>query len=87
MTKILTFCVTDEFHGKRLDATLSALCPDRSRSVITQFIQNGMVELDGKKVLVMSPQDVVVKNIYEPGGNITLAILSLFSKYAILSVV
>ena len=51
MTKILTFCVTDEFHGKRLDATLSALYPDRSRSVITQFIQNGMVELDGKKVI------------------------------------
>ena len=51
MTKILTFCVTDEFHGKRLDAALSALYPDRSRSVITQFIQNGMVELDGKKVI------------------------------------
>ena len=32
-------------------------------------------ELDGKNVLVMSPQDVLVKDIYEPGGNITLAMI------------
>lgn len=47
MAEIIILNITDEYHGKRLDAAMAALCPDRSRSTITSFISDGKVKLDG----------------------------------------
>ncbi len=47
MAEIIILNITDEYHGKRLDAAMVALCPDRSRSTITAFISDGKVKLDG----------------------------------------
>ncbi len=50
MADILTLTVSDECHGKRLDAALAALAPDYSRSVLTGFIQDGKVRAAGQVV-------------------------------------
>ena len=47
MAQILTFTAGDSEHGKRLDAALSALAPDYSRSVLRQCIEEGRVQVGG----------------------------------------
>lgn len=47
MAEILNLTADDSVHGKRLDAALSTLVPDYSRSVLRQFIEEGRVQVDG----------------------------------------
>lgn len=48
MSELLSFKITDEFHNKRLDVALSGLYPDESRSVLGEYIKQGLVSLNGK---------------------------------------
>lgn len=50
MSELLSFVITDSLHGKRLDAALSSLCEEYSRSVLTEYIKEGRVQLNGIEV-------------------------------------
>ena len=70
MAQILTFTAGDSEHGKRLDAALSALAPDYSRSVLRQCIEEGRVQVGGvtaaKPSLKLSAGQVITLNPPEP---------------------
>lgn len=53
---LLTTTIPDELSGLRLDAALAKLFPDYSRSRLSQWIKEGMVELDDQ---VLRPRDKV----------------------------
>jgi len=63
--ELLTTIIPDELSGQRLDAALAKLFPDYSRSRLTQWVKDGLVELDGSvprpRDKVMGSQQVVVK--------------------------
>ena len=48
MSDKITYIVNDELHGKRLDAVISALNKEYSRSVLQDFIEKGKVSVDGE---------------------------------------
>ncbi|MCR5536385.1 MAG: 23S rRNA pseudouridine(1911/1915/1917) synthase RluD [Succinivibrio sp.] len=56
MSELLSYVITDELHGKRLDAALSSLCEELSRSVLTEYIKDGRVSLNGAVVKKPSTQ-------------------------------
>lgn len=47
MSEIFHYTVTDDLHGKRLDAVLASFDDSNSRSTLGQFIKDGLVKLDG----------------------------------------
>lgn len=47
MSEIFHYTVTDDLHGKRLDAALASFDDSNSRSTLGQFIKDGLVKLDG----------------------------------------
>ncbi len=47
MAEKIKYIVTDELHGKRLDAALAAFDDTNSRSTLGEFIKNGLVSVDG----------------------------------------
>ena len=47
MSEILSYTVTDELHGKRLDAALASFDDSNSRSVLGTLIKDGKVKVDG----------------------------------------
>ncbi len=62
----MNFSINDELHGKRLDAALASLYSERSRSVITSFISDGRVTIDGNVIVkpsfkVSSGQNVILE--------------------------
>lgn len=57
--------VSEEFANQRLDKALASLLPDYSRSLIKQWIEQGMVTVDG--------QNVKAKQKLEPGQRICVA--------------
>lgn len=65
MSAEITLQVSDEFHGKRLDATLGGMISDYSRSALRTLIDEGKVTVDGVVQLkpsfkVSSAQTIVV---------------------------
>lgn len=50
MSERLSFIVTDESEGLRIDSYLASLCPDLSRSYIKKLIDEGLVLLNGAAV-------------------------------------
>jgi len=54
--EILTAVIPDQMTGQRLDAALAALFPQYSRSRLTQWVKQGMVQLDGA---IPRPRDKV----------------------------
>lgn len=54
MSEIFHYTVTDDLHGKRLDAVLASFDDSNSRSTLGQFIKDGLVKLDGVVVTVSS---------------------------------
>jgi len=55
--ELLTSVIPDELSGQRLDAALAKLFPDYSRSRLTQWVKEGLVELDNDAVL--RPRDKI----------------------------
>lgn len=49
--KILIFTATEEFKNKRLDIFLQGAMADTSRAAVQKFIDEGCVEINGKKIL------------------------------------
>lgn len=47
MAEKIKYIVTDELHGKRLDAALASFDDTNSRSTLGEFIKNGLVSVDG----------------------------------------
>ena len=47
MSEIFHYTVTDDLHGKRLDAALASFDDSNSRSTLGQFSKDGLVKLDG----------------------------------------
>ena len=45
MSEILSYTVTDELHGKRLDAALASFDDSNSRSVLGTLIKDGKVKV------------------------------------------
>ncbi len=56
MSELLSFVIPDGLHGKRLDAALSSLYTELSRSVLTDYIKEGRVLLNGIAVKKPSTQ-------------------------------
>ncbi len=54
MSEIFHYTVTDDLHGKRLDAALASFDDSNSRSTLGQFIKDGLVKLDGVVVTKVS---------------------------------
>ena len=54
--ELLTTAIPEELSGLRLDAALAKLFPDYSRSRLTQWVKEGLVELDNA---VLRPRDKV----------------------------
>ena len=54
--ELLTTIIPDEMTGQRLDAALASLFPEYSRSRLSQWVKQGLVELDGK---IPRPRDKV----------------------------
>ncbi|MCK4709736.1 MAG: RluA family pseudouridine synthase, partial [Gammaproteobacteria bacterium] len=54
--ELLTSTIPENLSGQRLDAALASLFPEYSRSRLTQWVKQGLVELDGK---VPRPRDKV----------------------------
>ncbi|MDH5516711.1 MAG: 23S rRNA pseudouridine(1911/1915/1917) synthase RluD [Gammaproteobacteria bacterium] len=54
--ELLTTVIPDALSGQRLDAALAALFPDYSRSRLSQWVKQGLVEVDGS---VPRPRDKV----------------------------
>ncbi len=50
MSEKIEYKVTDEMHGRRLDAVLASLNEAVSRSTFGDYIKNGYVSIDGDKV-------------------------------------
>ncbi len=50
MSQTLEFKIDDRFHNKRLDAALSGLAENISRSVLKGYIDEGRVSVDGEKI-------------------------------------
>lgn len=48
--KILIFTATEEFKNKRLDIFLQGTMEDTSRAAVQKFIDEGCVEINGKKI-------------------------------------
>lgn len=48
MSDVITLQVSDEFHGKRLDAILGGMIDSHSRSALRTLIDEGKVLVDGK---------------------------------------
>ncbi len=48
--KILIFTATEEFKNKRLDIFLQGAMEDTSRAAVQKFIDEGCVEINGKKI-------------------------------------
>ena len=70
MSTEISLQVSDDFHGKRLDAALSGLIANYSRSALRVLIDEGKVSVDGQVQLkpsfkVSSGQTLVV-NMPEP---------------------
>lgn len=49
--KSLVFTATEEFKNKRLDVFLQGVLEDTSRAAVQKFIDEGCVEINGKKIL------------------------------------
>lgn len=47
MAEKIKYIVTDELHGKRLDAVLASFDDTNSRSTLGEFIKSGLVSVDG----------------------------------------
>ena len=47
MSEVIELQVSDEFHGKRLDAVLGALVENHSRSALKSMIDEGRILVDG----------------------------------------
>lgn len=54
--ELLTTIIPDNMTGQRLDAALASLFPEYSRSRLSQWVKQGLVELDGK---IPRPRDKV----------------------------
>lgn len=54
--ELLTSTIPDTLSGQRLDAALAKLFPDYSRSRLTQWVKEGLVELDNA---IVRPRDKV----------------------------
>lgn len=48
MTDKIIYTVSEEFHGKRLDAVIASLDNENSRSTLQAFIEQGLVSVDGE---------------------------------------
>ncbi|MDO5351453.1 MAG: 23S rRNA pseudouridine(1911/1915/1917) synthase RluD [Succinatimonas sp.] len=48
MSDKITYIVSDELHGKRLDAVIASLDNENSRSTLQTFIEQGLVSVDGE---------------------------------------
>ena len=68
MAERLTFTVTDESEGLRIDSYLASLCPDLSRSYIKKLIDEGLVLLNDSPVkasLKVSEGDIATIDVPE----------------------
>ncbi len=68
MSERLTFTVSDESEGLRIDSYLASLCPDLSRSYIKKLIDEGNVLLNDNPVkasLKVSEGDIAVIDVPE----------------------
>ncbi len=48
MSDKVIYIVSDEYHGKRLDAVVAAFDKENSRSTLQSFIEQGLVTVDGE---------------------------------------
>lgn len=65
----VTFTVTEEYAGQRLDKFLSVACSDMTRSAVVNLIVKGLVSVNGKekgKNYKISVGDVVSMEVPEP---------------------
>lgn len=67
--ELLTTTIPDNMTGLRLDAALASLFPEYSRSRLSQWVKQGLVELDGE---TPRPRDKVFA-----GQNVTIKVQSL----------
>ena len=70
MSTEITLQVSDDFHGKRLDATLGGMIADYSRSALRTLIDEGKVQVDGsvqfKPSFRVSAGQSIVVNMPDP---------------------
>lgn len=70
MSTEITLQVSDDFHGKRLDATLGGMIADYSRSALRTLIDEGKVQVDGsvqfKPSFKVSAGQSIVVNMPDP---------------------
>ena len=70
MSEVIELQVSDEFHGKRLDAVLGALVENHSRSALKSMIDEGRILVDGavqtKPSFKVNAGSMVTVNLPEP---------------------
>ncbi len=70
MSEVIELQVSDEFHGKRLDAVLGALVENNSRSALKSMIDEGRILVDGavqtKPSFKVNAGSMVTVNLPEP---------------------
>lgn len=70
MSEVIELQVSDEFHGKRLDAVLGALVENHSRSALKSMIDEGRILVDGavqtKPSFKVNAGSLVTVNLPEP---------------------